>query len=541
MKHFSRLLIFGLLFSVSHTDLMAYADDNFDDDIFAVDNDLDDINVSNGQSFNIPTARSLGNSDNIFLFLSLLQELNANYPQIVLNTPIYQQTSPVRNRPILEYPFTLTYGFDTKDTNQLSLTLFFNYWNPKNYTKTGTTLTTYFDLANPARIAVLEAFENEYTGQGTTVTSIAQSLGLFDPATIEERRLGGVLASHVIHNKWNLMLQLPILYTEQNLHLKPWEKAAIEASSIGKLLQNDNVTQDDFTYDHIVMDQFGFGDLKFKVMYQMHNTNTFNLDLGGFIILPTAAALKQGIVGVWFDQTNNRAYLDLTTIDQTNFTKQNKEDVVNFFLAAVDKLSSNILNTPLGNGGFVMLAPSMNFDWHFGYNWQLSNDVSAQIPLPTMQPRFYQYVQSATQFQEAYNAAFNAGPDQLADFVNQEIQNLFFPYEFPTRVFPGVVINSTTQFLYTFRDWDFSFGGNFWYQGAESLTPPIFANPSTYSYDYVGAAAASAMQEKVFAQILCNLETTNYAWSLSLYGDITVWNQGIGKDYTLAISVDCKF
>lgn len=536
MKKISILLTFGLLcYTTASIDAHNQSIDFDDDDCFAIDTDLNDIS----HNLNNIDRSTLTRSDNssalaIYTFFGLMDD-----PSAVLNTPIYQATSPVRNRPILEYPFALTYGFDNKDKNTLSFMLYANFWDHKHYTKDGTTLNTYFDLGNEERIAQLAIADQAL--ELNTVENLAKSLGLFDPATIEARRMGGLLEAHVAANKWNVMVQLPILYTEQNLHLKPWEKAAIALSPIGGMLQTDGVDENDFIYDHIVMDQFGIGDIKLKTMYQMHTSNTFNLDLGAFIIFPTARALKQGIVGTWFDQNNERAYLNLTTIDPQNITVQNQDDVANFFLGSVNKLASNILNTPLGNGGFVMLAPSINFDWYFARDWQFSNDFSLQVPLPAMQPKFYQQTQTQINFLIDYNQAYNAGPDAFASYVNQEIQNLFFPYVFPTKVFPGIVFNSTNQFVYGYHDWDFYIGTNFWYQGAESLQKPDILYLQSFQYDYVGAQAASAAQQKLFLKTNWNTQTTNYSWSLSLYGDITIWNCGIGNDYTLGLTVDCKF
>ena len=429
------------------------------------------------------------------------------------------------------------------DNNSISVMLFFNAWSHKNFTHDSTTLDSYFLLGNPERAAELQFIDNLLDGD--TVGKLSKALALFDPATAQENRIGGVLESHVAHNKVSLIVQLPVLYAERNLYLTPAQKAAISLSSLGGMLTTNGVDENDFVYDHIVMDQFGLGDLKFKAMYKMHSTDIFNLDLGGFIILPTATAFKQGIIGTWFDQNNERGYLDLTTIDPLDITAQNQEDIANFFLSAVDKLSSNILNCPLGNNGHVVLAPSMNFDWYFAQKWRFSNDFSVQIPLPANEQRFYQKIQSQDEFIASYNAAYTAGADNadiFAAFVNGQLQDLFFPYVFSTMVYPGTVFNSTNQIGYQFDLCDLYFGSNFWYQGAESLQSFNNAqNNQNFTYDYAGAAAASAAQEKLFMKLNYNCDTTNYSWSLSAYGDITIWNSGIGNDFTLGLGVDCKF
>ena len=536
MKKISILLALGLLVQTANAPLIAYDFDDIstqdDDDDFSIDTDLNNLSLDNVDSSTI-TRDASSNADTIAFLFGLI----AN-PAAILNSPIYQQTSPIRTRPILEYPFALTYGFDLQDNNSISLMLYLNSSSTKNYTKDGTALSSYFLLGSPEKIAELQVAGEQ------TAAALGKSLALFDPATVQENRIGGILESHILHNNVILTMQLPILYSERNLQLKPWEKAAISVSPLGQTLTAEGVNESStsFEYQHFVMDQFGIGDFKFKAMYEVHTSDTFTADFGGFIILPTATALKQGIIGTWHEQNNERAYLDLTSIDVSNITAQNQEDIANFFLAAVDKLSSNILNAPLGNNGHVVIAPSFNCDWFFASKWQLSSDASLQIPLPTLEKRFFQKTQSQAAFQAAYNAAADAGSIPFVDFINQELQDLFFPYVFSTMVFPGVVFNSTNQLVYHHNAClDFYAGSNFWYQQAETLIIPNPVTQQTSTYDYAGATAASAAQEKLFGKINYNFETTNYSWSFGAYGDITVWNSGIGNDFTLGLCLDGKF
>lgn len=554
MKKIVALLTLGFALYSPTNVLLAYdfydematiilADEDDDNDFFSIDTDLNNLSLDN-----ITTTRQTRSiSDNAELIYTLFAAVLADNPTAqnnLLNLPIYQQTSSIRNRPILEYPFTLTYAFDMRAYNDISLSFFLNKWSHKNFTKSSQDLGSYFLLGNPQRLAVLQMIDDMAGDQ--VVDDLGKSLALFDPAIIQENRIGGIVQAHVVHNRFFLCMQLPILYTERNLYITPSQKAAVEASALGRMLRTDGVSENDFIYDHIVMDQFGCGDLKFKCMYEMHRSQAFDIDLGGFVILPTATAVKQGMIGVWFDPNNERAYLDLATIDPNDITAENQEDVANFFLSAVDKLSSNLLNCPLGNNGHVVIAPSVNFDWYFAQDWQFSNDISAQIPLPAREQRFYQRTQTMDQFLSDYNKAFDQGAENpiiFVNFINEELQNLFFPYVFSTMVYPGTVFNITNQVLYNYHDWDFYIGANFWYQTAEKLQPFLNAynNSQNYSYDYAGAAAASAGQEKLFAKASWNGESTNYSWSLSLYGDITIWNSGIGNDFTLGINIDGKF
>ena len=548
MKKISALLTFGLLFHTSPESIIvndyesSYLEqfDDEDDD-FSIDTDLNNISLTNTHNLSMyrtPTS----NAETISILLGAAGDAIS-----ILNNPIYQRTSPVLNRPILESPFSLTYGFDIKENSDLSLTLFLNTWSQKNYTKDSADLVSYFAVGNQKNAAYLQSFADVSGTDEDYALSFSEAVALFDSVKIQENRIGGILQSYVTHNKFNLIIQLPVLYSERNLFLTDTEKNAISNSTLGSLLQSNNVDANDFTYNHLVMDQFGIGDLKFKTMYELYQSDKLDVNLGGFIILPTATALQKGIIGTWFDQNNDRSYLDLTTIDPVSITKKNYSDINDFFLAAIDKLSSNVLHCPLGNNGHVVVAPSINTDWFFAENWQLSNDCSLQISLPTNEQRFYQKIQSEEDFFNSYDPLLQASGDsgadaiRLVDFVSQELQDFFFPYVFSTRVSPGTVFNSTNQFVYHYDAYDFYVGSNFWYNGAESLKIPEGDIQRPYTYDYAGVAASSAAQEKLFCRMNYNLDIANYSWSLSLYGDITIWNSGIGKDYTLGLSVDCKF
>ncbi len=526
MKKKSILLALGLLLQTCSAPLIAYDFD--EDDDFAIDTDLNDLSLEHVNNSNM-TRTPADNATAIAAFFALIDDPNA-----ILNNPIYQKTSLIRTRSILELPFALTYGFDLQDNHAISLMLYLNTCSAKNFTSDSTTLDSYFLLASPEKVAEFQKVDDLLSRD--TLARFAKSLALFDPARVQENRIGGLLESHI---------QLPILYAERNLFLTNSEQAAIALSPLGSMLTTDGVDANDFKYQHLVMDQFGIGDFKFKTMYETYRSEKFDLDCGGFIILPTATALKQGIIGTWIDQNNDRAYLDLTSIDPTSITVQNQDDIANFFLAGIDKLSSNILNCPLGNNGHVVLAPSFNFDYYINQNWKLSSDYSLQIPLLAEELRFYQKTQSQADFMAAYSTAFNSDATTFVNFISHELQDLFFPYAFPTMVFPGIVFNSTNQFVYHHNPCDFYFGSNFWYQGAESLTISKSAlnsgSAQLFTYDYAGATTTSAAQEKLFGKISYNTQTTNYSWSLSAYGDITVWNSGIGNDFTLGLCVDCKF
>lgn len=545
MKKISIALTFGLLFYSnitqpnSNQSYAAFCDE--DDDDFFSDDPLNNISLTNSDSFKIATHR--GSSENIALWALGLQSLSN--PEALLNQNIYNYTAPLRTRPILEYPFALTYGFDTQEGNSVSAMLFVNTTPAKNFTKDSTHLDSYLDINNQDRIDILEEIA-AFIPDDQPIT-IGDSLALFAPLKVLEARIGILFEAHVVRNKLSMTAQLPVLYTARKLSLTQAEEAAIDSSPLAALLVGDgSINPDTFKRQHFGVDQVGFGDFKFKMMYECHRSDVFDVYFGGFVILPTEHAFHTGLIGASLPQNNVRPTINLANIDPTNVTLANKDAIADFFLATLDKLASNILYSPLGNNSHVVIAPSLNFDWFFTDRWNFASDYSLQIPFPGPEARFYKKVQSAAAFTAEFNAASAESDAALVEFANQKIEDLFIPYVFNTSVFPGIVINSTNQFVYDHNQWDFAFGANFWYQSAEKLQNinlPQNGSPASadYNYDMAAATAHSVAQEKLFAKINYTLDHTNYSWSLSAYGDITIWNSGIGNDFTLGICADCRF
>jgi len=529
------LFVLGLFYLNSYSTL--HTMDFDDDDDFDISCDLDNMSLDNLEPVKMNLTRAGNYADAWAAAILFLDAQQPGSIYTLLDSSVYIKTSDVRNRPILEYPFALTYGFDLRNQSVFSVFGFFNKSYKKNFTKNSQFLDSYFAIDDRVRLDVLQEISDSLGSK----FDLEDTLALFGPAGIEERRVGGLLQMHVVRDKCNINLQLPVLYAERNLQLSDAQQAVIASSEIAEIWESDaNQSSETFKYKHFVLDQWGVGDLKIKAMYELHRSNKFDIDLGGFLIFPTAGAIQKGVVGTWFNQTNDRAYLDLTTINpnpEIPLTQQSQDNIAQFFLAAMDKLSSNILHCPLGNKGHFVMAASTNFDWYFSRNWKLSSDQSIQVPLPAQEQRFYKNIQTLEDFNAAFDIAMNDA-ENLMIFVNQEFQNIFFPYVFTTRVFPGVVLNSTNRFIFNHNAWDFHVGANFWYQGREYLKIPKM---ELNQYDVEAASASSAYQEKILGQVSYRVERENYFWSLGLYGDITIWNSGIGNDYTAGVNLDCRF
>ena len=551
MKKISLIITLGLALYSTNAFIIAHDENNEssyidESDIFG--DSQDDFDFDDTLDFGqdalqeyIPVVQKrtiTSNTDDWALLLVALSE--AGYINI-LNQSIYKRTNPIRTRSILDYPFALTYGFDLQDTSTFSLMLYGNISWPKNFTKHSQLLSSYLKTEDEELINILE--EILALNQSDNQMNIGETLRLFSPGKVVELRTGFLLESHIDFNRWNVNMQLPLQYVARAFYLTPEERELVFKSDLAKLFETENnLSQDEFYYQNFYVDQFGMGDLKLKAMYQVKQTPSLDLYLGGFAIFPTATSFQQGIYGTWFEQNNDRAYLDLRTINPENITLQNQDDIANFFMAALDKLNSNILYPLLGNNGHVVFAPSCNFDWYFADNWKFCSDDSFEIPLRAYEQRFYKAVQSQGDFTAEFNALMNnyldtGNANELVLFANQKIQDMFFPFVYNTLVLPGLIVNSTNQFVVYHDQWSVQFGGNYWYQAKEQITAPIL--PA--NYDIAVVPASSAAQGKIFGKFNYDFDYEKNIFALSLYTDITVWNSGIGNDYTLGLSLDCKF
>lgn len=546
MKKISRILAISFIFFSNCTNFIAFSEhEDYNFSMQFDDDDDDDFNFSSSDDLNInqddlrnyiPPVKKRSIATNTEDWAALLLALGEN--NIILNQSLYQYTHPIRTRSILDYPIPLTYGFDLKDTSAITLNPYANISWPKNFTQSSQLLSSYLNTENQDIIDILDRITEQFGIENAL--DFGETFALLSPGKVLELRAGGLIQGHISRDRWNFNIQLPIQYVARAFYLTPTEKELLFNSPFASAFETSgNMTETQFYYDNFFVDQVGMGDLKFKAMYKVECSPHFDVNLGGFIIFPIATPFQQGIIGTWLDQNNERGYLDLRTINpdpSVPLTTQNQTDIANFFMAAIDKLNSNILYPLLGNNGHVVTAFSCNTDWYFTQNWKFCGDYSFEIPLRAAEQRFYKVVQTNGDF----NAEFNAASDDantLVLFANEKIQDMFFPFVYNTLVLPGIIVNSTNQFVVTHDHWNVQFGSNFWYQAKEQITAPI----APQNYDISVVSAASASQGKVFGKFNYNFDCQKNYWSLSAYTDITVWNSGMGNDYTLGLSLDCKF
>lgn len=550
MKH-KILLSLGLLacspnFFVSNVHANDFMEET-DDDFFDFDNDedihIDDNLKEQTRSFSssTPTRSITGN------FAAWRVAFSHADVKPVLYTNIYLKSHSIPTRSIQTYPLGLHYLYK-QETSCLSASFFLNRTSKKNFTSSNTTLDSYIDLKNGELPDILDKAARAGGGAGT-MFNIGESLGLAAPAKVQEHRFGVLLQADRYYKNWHIDMQLPFLYSERNLFFTDREKDALyDSALVGLIGSSDNISEWEIAKRHFILDKIGFGDFSLKATTEIFINSDGCLELGGFATLPTNFAIKKGIIGTHFTPTNNHPALGLCDINPNaaQLTDANKAQLKNFFSAAMDHLSANILQAELGNKRHITFGALGNFDWYINDAWTMNSNYEFGISLPSTEQRFY--IQSITkdEFETKFAAAKALGTaaeknQAVTELAEEQITNRLFPLVYDTKVFPGFNINGTTHFARTFKNYNFNFGWNWWYQSKEKLYNISAPASKLATIDIENATTPSTSQFKLFGKVHHNYESKNHIWSLSLYTDVTLWNSGIGNDFTLGASLDYKF
>ncbi len=138
MKKISRILFLSL--ALYNTQIFLIAHDENEESDYAIESDIfgdskDNLDFEFDDTLNfeqdtlqeyIPVIEKRSIASNTDTWAALLLSLGQSGNEGILNQSIYQRTSPIRTRSILDYPFALTYGFDLQDTNAISVMLYAN-------------------------------------------------------------------------------------------------------------------------------------------------------------------------------------------------------------------------------------------------------------------------------------------------------------------------------------------------------------------------------------------------------------------------------
>lgn len=551
-------LIFLLLLHLLTSHLACYGMEDFDFDNFLNDEANEEFlrnNAPAGPNICDPTFIAP-----LLVDIGLIPILEENF---------YLRTNELVQRSLLDYPiflprrwtnYTSTYGFD----------VFWNKTDRMYFDQKSSNISAYLNVGPSA---LLEALSNAHSKIAPLFPLVAsytpeQVAPLFRNFTVEQRRIGLMFHAEKRIKKVFFYLFTPIYYIERNMFASEIEQEALTLA-FGRL---DQQSQDTFAKNHLISDQFGLGDTRASVDFQIKDSEYWGFNLGFFTTLPTAFAFAKGIQGSTYDKITCPPKLDILALACAAQGSQEEkaaalEQATCFGLNALDNLAANILQTPLGNGGHVGLGFALQIDsylrnlikrpWAQALNsrsrysleylfantktrYFLLNDRSACFEALGLNDA-QSLISSKVKDDEAYATS-------VLNFINHQVVQELFPPAFQVKVHPGFIFRSTNKLFHEGDNWFFAVGNDFWLQSKEELNR--FRSPNdcktscpidSDNYKLHAAQKPVAYEGKVWGTVAYKVLRNDIDWALSFNIDQTYLKSGIGADYTIALGFDAHF
>ena len=128
----------------------------------------------------------------------------------------------------------------------------------------------------------------------------------------------------------------------------------------------------------------------------------------------------------------------------------------------------------------------------------------------------------------------------IMDSLVQQITNDCFRLTYNTRVAPGLFCSSS-QLCYEGDYNGFTIGTDTYVRTKESLKDIERCLYKDQLIDICNARAPFGIQSKAVASVFFKVHQPDKLWTLSLIGDYTFMNRGIGNDFLLGFNVDVIF
>jgi hypothetical protein len=484
----------------------------------------------------------------------ILSALNAVNAIPILEQALYKRSNPLHRRDIIDYPtFESHYQFYPDDTTA-GVSIFFNKTFKCKYFKNEVGISSYIAINEPDFLDALEdtvanvqlLFQDPAFNLNVTAL-----LNLFKNAYIDERRLGGMFYLQRRWERFNLYCMIPFYYRERNFDFHPKEKAAIR-----KDFGDDDPK---FVNQHLIADKLGLGDTRVEFGGSVYKCKTFDIELGAMATVPTAWSIKKGLRGSYFPKKHCQPTFDIKHLfDMVDNGVQPGEPaeafgiITSFVTGALDRLSANVLDVPLGNDGHfgigiylrshTKLSAFIRSKWAHGilWDWRASIEYLAGKEVKRMFIKFPDPLEFA---KRNFDTTDEVLAYEYIEFLDQQLVNQFYPPFLETVVQPGIIIRSTNSFS-SFRSWfGWKVGSDFWFQSKESFhINNIDASSSTLNVLRLCTAQQDyGYQWKLFGSLAARVERSNQDWVFSLDADSTLSDHGIGKDWTIAISIESHF
>ncbi len=464
----------------------------------------------------------------------------------LLQEDVYKKTvGPVTRRSLLDEP-ALMPDYLSQCDNVGIVDLFFNY-SPKVYfTKDSPFLSSYIDLNNQNII-------NELSNSEFINTDVPSVLGLFSTIKLQQYRAGFFFNYGKKWNHYALQLRIPLYYLLEHFFLTESEIEAIKDNpffltddAAAPVSSEDEVKE--FALKHLVSDRFGTGDTRISFLAHIVDNPCHKLWCGLQATLPTAASFKRGLIAGEFDPEaptppfNLQHFFDVFNCspNQALADEVIKRELTDFLVSALDRVSTILINTPLGNGKHFGFGPQL--DYRYTYNDYFSTHTYAALEgyTPRSENRFFLIDKNTQNLDRNWRDPAMTG-ENLA-LLNTLIVETLFPSGVKTIINPGLKFQFNHAFMYTSKHVDLKLGFDYWLQGKESFSACNLTAPYDLPLLIRKGIRPFAHQGKIFGTIgYYNTLCPGTHWYIKGAFDATLFNSGIGKNYTLSIRLGLEF
>lgn len=510
--------------------------------------------------FNIPVPDITHSNQYRFTPEEIILALQAVGAFKVLESPFYQRTNALNQRSLLDLPFTEPRPCKVERDRMFVAHIFYNHTLRSYFTGHSSDIKSYLDLKQQTLIGLIDnittlpGFE-EFFSSANFDFDLDRILNLFRNTTVNDRRAGLMLQFLGHYRNIHLRILYPFYYHERNFYLTDKEQKAIE-HEFGATTKKE---QKEFQERYLISDKLGFGDMRIELDFKLFK-KVPSLRLGLFTTLPIAFSLKKGMMGTIFPKPSCQPFIDFSRLfdivmvynsspeQQEQLEQEARCIIESFALGALDRLSANLLEPSLGNGGHFGIGAflrtktplAMFLKWPWANKVSFNNRMSIEYQFSALRKRFFIKNPDLVGFRQR---DFD-DPDQAESnllFLERELIDRAYPIALDTPIHKGFIFRTTSQFCWAHNNWGLIVGTDWWVQSTEHLGVPHTGPETLTRINRYKAKMPFAYQNKIMGSVVYTHYTPERDWHFSFIADKTMISAGIGKDYTLAISIETSF
>lgn len=476
----------------------------------------------------------------------------------LLSKNIYKKTAgPVLRRSLLDEPSLQPYLFGDICSWNVTAQPFYNVTPKVKFSKTSH-LDNYLNINNKGFFkeinTIVKDIEN-LTGE-TSTFSFQGALCLIKPVKLQQHRAGVMFDFNRTWNCFYVSYRIPLYYLVEHFHLNDKEIEKIKKSEFFTSSEpaiTDFGTEEDgdrFLRRHFMTDTVGLGDSRITLLMAPYQNERFKLWTGAQFTAPTAKKIRSNMLGEEIDfcaptptiDIQNLASLALCSSSEAAKREANKiliNDLSDFGIQFINRLSTILINTPLGNGKHWGVGPQIDFTYQFNNCWSTHGTAIFEWLATHRERRFFIKVPSKSVLNQCFRDTEN--PDEKLNLIGELAVNTLFPAPITVGVRPGYLIKVRQLVSFDTNLWNASLGVDYWRQAREKFVHFEFHDKQKYAIKK--AEHDSADQLKLYGSLGYHEEipNCNMSWFGLFAWDAAVWSRNLGNNFTASAQFGINF